>query len=260
MRLTLLGTGDLAGTPALGCGCAICTRANTIRNFQRRPAASLLRTDQTSLLIDASPPQLRDHLSPDACGHVLLSQGTIDRVLGLAPFRFQPKPVMRVLRPSAAQTDCAILFSRSQAIQVGHFGDQTDMQLADLRIRLLPASDDGLIAAYQFEREDIRFGYLPIHRHLPERLLTTLRRRSHQMLLLDWSHWRPGEDPVQDLRQIFALASQLDAELCIVTGISHRLETLLANEEIALPDDWQLGRDGQLVDVENLPEHLALQA
>jgi len=94
MRVRLLGTGDTAGTPKVGCTCPVCTRA--ARTGMERLRTSLLITrGEANILIDTSP-DLRAQLLAAGAPHidaVIWTHGHYDHFSGFNDFyRVQKYP------------------------------------------------------------------------------------------------------------------------------------------------------------------------
>ncbi|XGI83460.1 MBL fold metallo-hydrolase [Halorutilales archaeon Cl-col2-1] len=84
MRLTLLGTGDSAGVPQVGCSCPTCER-HTEEGRERTRFSLLVENEGKTLLIDASP-DLRTQLlreNVDTLDGVVLTHGHYDHYSGL---------------------------------------------------------------------------------------------------------------------------------------------------------------------------------
>ncbi len=105
MRVTLLGTGDTAGTPVPRCECPTCTRAR--ETGQERSRFSVhVRNEQTdeSLLIDASPDFRSQFLETDVSlpDEAIITHVHFDHLDGLGNvYRLLPELVVH----AAAETD-----------------------------------------------------------------------------------------------------------------------------------------------------------
>lgn len=87
MQLRFLGTGTSMGVPVIGCRCKVCTSSDP-RNRRTRTSA-LLRTPETTILIDAGP-DFRAQALAAGLQHldaVLLTHSHFDHVAGLDDLR-----------------------------------------------------------------------------------------------------------------------------------------------------------------------------
>ncbi|MDR0768108.1 MAG: MBL fold metallo-hydrolase [Methanosarcinales archaeon] len=88
MKITLLGTGDATGTPAIGCSCASCTDAGDGTKSNRTRFSVLVQTNQGNVLIDTSP-DMRTQLLKANVGHidgVIWTHGHYDHYGGFPEF------------------------------------------------------------------------------------------------------------------------------------------------------------------------------
>ncbi len=84
MRLTLLGTGDSAGVPHIGCGCETCSRYQE-EGRERTRFSLLIENEGESVLVDASPDLRSQFLREDVSSvdHLLLTHAHYDHYAGL---------------------------------------------------------------------------------------------------------------------------------------------------------------------------------
>ncbi|MFP4632197.1 MAG: MBL fold metallo-hydrolase [Halobacteriota archaeon] len=84
MKLTLLGTGDSAGVPQIGCSCRTCARYHD-EGRERTRFSLLLENEGERLLVDASPDLRHQFLREgiDSVDHVLLTHAHYDHYAGL---------------------------------------------------------------------------------------------------------------------------------------------------------------------------------
>ncbi len=88
MELTFLGTGTSQGVPIIGCTCPVCTSSDP--RDKRTRTSALVKTDNTVLLIDASPDlryQLLKYHNQRHIDAVLLTHEHRDHVGGLDDLR-----------------------------------------------------------------------------------------------------------------------------------------------------------------------------
>ncbi|MBN2111091.1 MAG: MBL fold metallo-hydrolase [Methanosarcinaceae archaeon] len=88
MKITLLGTGDAAGTPVIGCKCRTCMAAHKGGKSRRTRCAVLVESDHGSVLVDTGP-DLRWQMLKSGIGRVdgvIWTHGHYDHFAGFAEF------------------------------------------------------------------------------------------------------------------------------------------------------------------------------
>jgi phosphoribosyl 1,2-cyclic phosphate phosphodiesterase len=101
MKITLLGTGDAAGTPHIGCNCKNCTHARE-SGVERLRTSILVSHDGHTILIDTTP-DLRRQLLNAGSPHidaVIWTHGHYDHFMGFGEFyRVQKSPPVYAAGP-----------------------------------------------------------------------------------------------------------------------------------------------------------------
>ncbi|RZB29520.1 MAG: phosphoribosyl 1,2-cyclic phosphate phosphodiesterase [Candidatus Argoarchaeum ethanivorans] len=88
MKITLLGTGDAAGTPKIGCNCKTCQDALQGGRSSRLRSATLIETTKGKVLIDTGP-DLRKQLLRENISHIdacIWTHGHYDHYAGYPEF------------------------------------------------------------------------------------------------------------------------------------------------------------------------------
>lgn len=87
LQLTFLGTGTSQGVPMIGCSCAVCTSSDP--RDQRTRTSLLVKSDQTTILIDTTP-DLRFQSLREGLSHidaVLFTHAHTDHIMGFDDLR-----------------------------------------------------------------------------------------------------------------------------------------------------------------------------
>ncbi|MBI5226425.1 MBL fold metallo-hydrolase [Candidatus Micrarchaeota archaeon] len=102
MKITILGSGDTRGLPKVGCDCATCRQALE-SGFERKRFGLLVESNETNVLIDASPDlrraMLQHGFSSKDLDAVLLTHEHYDHVAGLGDFFYEGNTVPLYARP-----------------------------------------------------------------------------------------------------------------------------------------------------------------
>jgi len=112
MKITALGTGDVVGTPKVGCNCPICSEA-VKRGISRLRTSLLVEHEGKHLLIDTGP-DLRVQLLNAGSPHidaVIWTHGHYDHFMGFGDFYRVQREEIPVFGAAEVLGYCGKIFS-----------------------------------------------------------------------------------------------------------------------------------------------------
>jgi phosphoribosyl 1,2-cyclic phosphate phosphodiesterase len=252
LEFLFLGTGTSVGVPVIGCDCPVCS-SDDPRNTRTR-ASAVVRTPQTTLLIDSGPDlreqALRENLrSVDA---VLYTHGHLDHVVGfddLRAFGWHSKEPL----PLHATADCMEklrgMFGWAFAAENNYRGYirpdpviiDGPFQRGDISVEPLPVEHGTVqtVGFLFFTDSSPEIAYIPdAKRLLPE---TISRLAGVPVLIID--SLRPNPHPTHmSLDEALATATQIGSESVWLTHLGH--ENDHATLESTLPAHIRPAHDG----------------
>jgi len=256
MRVTFLGSGTSHGVPVIGCDCAVC-RSTDSHNQRLRPSV-WIQTDQTSLLIDATPDfrqqALRARISRlDA---VLLTHTHADHFLGLDDLRvFTTKQAQKlpIYGSAEAIADVRRVFHYTLAEKPAYptlpnFGLQEiavggELQIGDVQLRTVELPHGrGTVLGFIFGNA---FAYLTDCNAVAPGIVKSIK--GIRVLALDALRHRPHPTHLT-LAQAREVAEQVGARLTLFTHMNH--ETEHAATEADLPANIRLAYDGMQLEID----------
>ena len=252
LEFLFLGTGTSVGVPVIGCDCPVCTSEDP-RNTRTR-ASAVVRTPQTTVLIDSGPDlreqALRENLR--AVDAVLYTHGHVDHVAGfddLRAFGWHSKDPLPIHATAECMEKLRSMFGWAFSPENNHRGYvrpkpaiiDGPFRCGDLEIEPLPVEHGSLeTVGFLFSATSSpEIAYIPdAKRLLPE---TAARLAGVPVLIID--SLRPNPHPTHmSLDEALATAEQLSAGAVWLTHLGH--ENDHAQLESILPDHIRPAYDG----------------
>jgi phosphoribosyl 1,2-cyclic phosphate phosphodiesterase len=256
---TFLGTGTSVGIPVIGCPCAVCASDNP--KNRRLRASALVRTDETTLLVDAGPDlrtqALREGLA--AVDAVLFTHQHLDHVMGfdeLRAFCWRRHDALPLLGPGSCLAMLESMFGwafeeqngnaakgyvRARAVPVTNPFRHDDLLVTPLPVEHASVETLG----YLFESPHTRpLAYLPDVKRIPSDTLRKLR--GVELLVID--ALRPAPHPThQSTEEALAVIRAIGPGETWLTHLSHENdhEALQAT----LPSGVRVAWDGLRLDL-----------
>ena len=142
MRVTVLGTGDVVGTPKVGCDCPVCRTARE-QCLQRLRTSVLVERNGKHLLIDTGP-DLRLQLLAAGSPHidaVIWTHGHYDHFMGFGDFYRVQREVIRVFGAPEVLAYCGGIFSfmRHEEVPVVPY---EPFEVCGMQVTLFPVVHD----------------------------------------------------------------------------------------------------------------------
>lgn len=159
MKITALGTGDVVGTPKIGCSCSVCTEALTTGS-ERLRTSILVEHKGRHLLIDTGP-DMRVQLLASGAPHidaVIWTHGHYDHFMGFGDFyRVQRDPI-KVYGASEVLEYCGGIFNfmRHEEIVMNPF---EPMEIIGMKVTLFPVAHDTPTYGVRIEADGAVFVY-----------------------------------------------------------------------------------------------------
>ena len=258
LTVTLLGTGTSTGVPVIGCGCEVCTSADS--KDDRTRCSCYVQAGDVCLLIDTGPDFRRQALREDInrIDAVCYTHHHFDHVVGLddlRPFFFQNRRVM----PCYTHADTAAVLRRNYDYIFG--GDpypgaaNVSLETVDGPFAVPSRYDDaepvpvdpillrhGNMPVYGYRIGG--FAYLTDVSEIPEPSYDGLD--DLDVLVLD--ALRPKSHPTHfSFEEAVAVARRIGARQTYFVHMTHNVRHAEANAR--LPDDVQLAYDGLTFEV-----------
>jgi len=231
MRITLLGTGDAAGTPVHGCDCAAC------RTIVRTPSRAVVESGGGALLLDAGVPPEGPF---DA---VLLTHFHFDHAAGLVPLRFgvgEPIPV----HAPRDQARMELLFPKTGPLRFHH--PEGPFEEAGCEITPVPLRHSAPTLGWLVRRGGRSLAWITDTKGLPPESRELLADAKPDLMLLDCT-WPPGADPENhnDVNLALYEVDEIAPKRTILIHLGHELDLWRLEEREDLPDGVEFAKEGQ---------------
>lgn len=159
MKITALGTGDVVGTPKVGCSCDVCREAKE-RHIQRLRTSILVEHKGKHLLIDTGP-DLRQQLLAAGSPHidaVIWTHGHYDHFMGFGDFYRVQRGSIPVFGAPEVLKYCGGIFSFMKHVQtpVEPF---VPADICGMKVTLFPVVHDTPTYGMRIEAEGKVFVY-----------------------------------------------------------------------------------------------------
>ncbi|HJJ92475.1 MAG TPA: MBL fold metallo-hydrolase [Methanocorpusculum sp.] len=224
MKITTLGTGDVVGTPKIGCDCAVCHEARQTGK-QRLRTSILVEHAGKHLLIDTGP-DMRAQLLAAGSPHidsVIWTHGHYDHFMGFGDFyRVQREPI-QVYGTAEVLSYCGGIFS----FMHHHEMIMTPYEAQDIRgmlVTLFPVTHDTPTYGVRIEVNGVVFVYSgDTTNQLPHKTQETMK--GADLLLLDGIF--PPEVHISkhmNIQEAEQLAKQLTPKEFWCVHMSHKIQ------------------------------------
>ncbi|HIH69032.1 MBL fold metallo-hydrolase [Methermicoccus shengliensis] len=246
MLVEMLGTGDAAGCPKIGCGCAACRDALRGGRSRRARFSVLLRTGEGVVLIDTSP-DLREQLLRariPKVGAVLWTHAHYDHYGGLPElFRVQRRVRCYGTREMRDLVESTFSFMPLRFTTLEPF---EEIELFGLRITPVPVHHPPLrepcgFVVIENDQKLVITGDTSIH--IPQESLELMAEP--KLLIADAIHPTLNFHKHMNATEALELAGMLGAERVLLTHLSH----LYPPHEHAIKR-YPLAHDGMCVALE----------
>ncbi len=223
MKVTVLGTGDVVGTPKVGCSCAVCTEAKQTGK-QRLRTSILVEHAGKHLLIDTGPDMRAQLLAAGSpvIDAVIWTHGHYDHFMGFGDFyRVQRDPITVYGAPEVLAY-CGGIFSfiPHREVSVTAY-EQVD--ICGMQVTLFPVMHDTPTYGVRIEADGAVFVYsCDTTAALPARTLDVMK--DADLLLLDGIF--PPEVHISkhmNITDAERLAEQLAAKEFWCVHMSHKI-------------------------------------
>ena len=256
LRLTFLGTGDSAQTPAYGCDCLACERARQNNAYRRRPCSALLEAGEQRYLIDSGLVDLAERFPAGSLDGILQTHYHADHAQGLLPLRWGEGAPLPVFGPPDAEgfadlyqhhgpLDFSRPFKAFERRALGKPGQH-------FFVTAIPLTHSKITFGYLIESGDQKLAYLTDTIGLPDESATFLQPFRLDALILDCAYPPQLDRPRNhnDLTRALTDVRALNPVKTFLTHISHHLDVWL--ERHPLPNDFSsaitFARDGMVVE------------
>ncbi|GHT81295.1 phosphonate metabolism protein PhnP [Betaproteobacteria bacterium] len=248
LRLTFLGTGDAAQTPAYGCHCPACERARRDESRRRRPCSALLEAGGQRYLIDSGLTDLAERFPAGSLDGILQTHYHADHAQGLLHLRWGKGAPLPVLGPPDPEGFADLYkhpgpldFSNPfQAFERRALG-QHRKPGGQIFVTAILLAHSKITFGYLIEYGERKLAYLTDTSGLPDESKTFLQQFRLDALILDCTHPPTAPDaPARpqnhnDLTRALADAHAIAPAKTCLTHISHTLDAWL--EHHPLPDN-----------------------
>jgi phosphoribosyl 1,2-cyclic phosphate phosphodiesterase len=159
MKVITLGTGDVVGTPKIGCGCAICCEARRTGK-QRLRTSILVEHKGRHLLIDTGPDMRTQLLAADSphIDAVIWTHGHYDHFMGFGDFyRVRSDPIS-VYGAAEVLSYCGGIFSFIRHHEVAMI-PYDPMNICGMSVILFPVVHDTPTYGVRIESDGVVFVY-----------------------------------------------------------------------------------------------------
>ena len=223
MKITALGTGDVVGTPKVGCDCAVCREAQETGK-QRLRTSILVEQNGKHLLIDTGP-DMRAQLLAAGSPHidaVIWTHGHYDHLMGFGDFYRVQRELIPVYGAAEVLAYCGGVFSFMRHREVV----MTPYEPADIcgmRVTLFPVMHDTPTYGVRIEADGAVFVYsCDTTDQLSEETLAVMKNAD--LLLLDGIF--PPEVHISkhmNIREAERLAERLSPKEFWCVHMSHKI-------------------------------------
>lgn len=260
MHLTVLGSGDITGTPVHGCHCILCRQARAVRHLRRRPGCLQLENQGERLLINAGIADLGRRLSQDPVDAVVLTSWHPARWQGLIPVHMGKGREIGVFGPEKAEGEPWLLH------QPGRLNTRAalrpDQETLIGRFRVLPFAPDMTPGAhhecrlaYGIRDGEERLVYLPAFARHDSKVIEAIRDWQADVVV---AACPTSGSPSSRLAQLQRLHEQLAYPALLLIGLEHHMDLWLQSNDISLPDGIRLVADQQRLETRYLTEYARL--
>ena len=185
MKITALGTGDVVGTPKIGCNCEICQKSR-LTGKQRLRTSILVENNGNHLLIDTGP-DLRAQLLAAGSPYidaVIWTHGHYDHFMGFGDFyRVQSDDPIHVYGSKDVIDYCGNVFSfmrHDESIMESY----VPMEICGMNVTIFPVTHDTPTYGVRIESEKSVFVYSSdTTNNISDKSLQTMK--GADLLLLD---------------------------------------------------------------------------
>ncbi|MDR3102282.1 MAG: MBL fold metallo-hydrolase [Methanocalculaceae archaeon] len=223
MRITALGTGDVVGTPKIGCDCPICCEARQTGK-QRLRTSILVEYAGKYLLIDTSP-DLRAQLLAAGSPHidaVIWTHGHYDHFMGFGDFYRVQREFIHVYGAPEVLSYCGGIFSFMRHREIPLMPhEQTD--ICGMQVTIFPVVHDTPTYGVRIEVGGVVFVYSSdTAEELPKKTLEIMKNAD--LLLLD-GIFPPGINISKhmNIREAERLAERLSPKTFWCVHMSHKI-------------------------------------
>lgn len=230
MKLTLLGTGNVAQVPVYNCPCKACERARRVPRFRRGPCSALLETGSVRWLIDAGLVDLTTRFAPGSLSGVILTHYHADHAQGLLHLRWGTGLRIPVLGPPDPE-GLADLYKHPGILDFSTtLRPFETLSLGDgVSLTAVPLTHSRLTFGYLFEQGGRRIAYLTDTVGLPQITSDFFAGQTLDLLVLDCTHAPTATPPRNhnDLIRAQETMAALRPGRTILTHCGHDLDCFL---------------------------------
>ena len=223
MKITALGTGDVVGTPKVGCDCAVCREARETGK-QRLRTSILVEQNGKHLLIDTGP-DMRAQLLATGSPHidaVIWTHGHYDHFMGFGDFYRVQRELIPVYGAAEVLAYCGGVFSFMRHREVV-MTPYEPMDICGMRVTLFPVMHDTPTYGVRIEADGEVFVYsCDTTDQLSEETLAVMKNAD--LLLLDGIF--PPEVHISkhmNIREAERLAERLSPKEFWCVHMSHKI-------------------------------------
>ncbi|MDV0441974.1 MBL fold metallo-hydrolase [Methanorbis furvi] len=223
MRVTVLGTGDVVGTPKVGCSCPVCTEARETGK-QRLRTSILVEHAGKHLLIDTGPDMRAQLLAAGSpiIDAVIWTHGHYDHFMGFGDFyRVQREPITVYGAPEVLDY-CGGIFSFMRHNEVPMTAYEA-VDICGMQVTLFPVMHDAPTYGVRIEADGAVFVYsCDTTADLSEQTLDVMK--GADLLLLDGIF--PPEVHISkhmNIKDAEQLAAQLNPKEFWCVHMSHKI-------------------------------------
>lgn len=223
MKVTALGTGDVVGTPKIGCSCSVCTAAKE-QGVQRLRTSILVEYKGKHLLIDTGP-DLRAQLLAANAPHIdgiIWTHGHYDHFMGFGDFYRVQRDVISVYGAFEVLEYCGGVFSFMRHDEVV-MTPYEPMDICGMMVTIFPVTHDTPTYGVRVEAGNAVFVYSSdTTADLSEKTLEAMK--GADLLLLD-GIFPPGVhiSKHMNIEDAESLAGKLSAKRFWCVHMSHKI-------------------------------------
>jgi phosphoribosyl 1,2-cyclic phosphate phosphodiesterase len=234
MKVSILGSGNAAGTPVYGCHCAALVEAAGIR-----------------VLIDAGLLDLQERFAAGTLEYILLTHYHMDHVQGLFRLRWGRGVTIRVISP-VDHRGCDDLYEHPGILDFGGRAQPfQEFSLGPLSVTPVPLAHSRPTLGYVIATAGRTVAYLTDTRGLPDPTLSFLRRTRLDLMVLDCTE-PPAPHPAgghNDLTSALRGHADVGPAQTLLTHIGHELNNYLDAHPQALPPEVSRASDGLVLEL-----------